>query len=114
VTLDDARAEPPIAGVTLAEPQLLVLHRLLVVVRTRRIGGGLFAPQRKVARWVSALRVCDALASAASQFEIGEVLVGVAGPSWRVIAASERLWVQCLVAQARRHLAAGPATWLAG
>lgn len=99
---------------TLAEPQLLALRRLLVVVRTGQIGGGLFAPERKAARWVSALRVCDALASAASQFEIGEVLFGVAGPRWRVTASSERLQVQRLVAQARRHLAAGPAHWLAG
>lgn len=40
--------------------------------------------------------------------------VGVAGPCWRVTAFSERLRVPRLVAQARRHLAAGPAPWLAG
>jgi hypothetical protein len=54
-----------IASVTLAETQLLALRRLLVM---RHRSGGLFATERKAARWGPALPDLDALANGTSQF----------------------------------------------
>jgi len=94
-----------IDGVARADPALLTLRRLLVVMRTSRFGGSLFAREVRASRWILELRVADALADGFHQREIAAALFGVDPQRWRVEAAPYRLRVQRLVAIARRQLA---------
>ncbi|PZQ20020.1 MAG: hypothetical protein DI569_16705 [Sphingopyxis macrogoltabida] len=99
-----------IDGIMTAAPAVLALRRLTVVLATGRLGGGLFVRERRAARWVLALRVCDALAAGASQQEMASILFGVSGRRWRVDHPTERLRVQRLVRSAR-SLTRRPVAW---
>jgi hypothetical protein len=61
-------------GVVSAQPKILPLRRLLDLCRSRRFAQSLYPPDRRVARWLLALRVHDAVLSGASQSEIARVL----------------------------------------
>ncbi|MDO7843585.1 DUF2285 domain-containing protein [Sphingomonas immobilis] len=65
-----------LAGVASAGPQILPLRRLLDLARTGTFSVSLYPPDRRVTRWLLALRVHDALQSGASQREIARVVLG--------------------------------------
>lgn len=96
-------------GLTSAAPRLLPLRRLLDLYRRRRFTGALYPPDRRVERWVVALRVHDAVAAGASQRDIAERLFGQAdGDAARARAAdSLRSRVRRLIAESRRLAAGG-------
>lgn len=98
-----------LAGLATAERMLLPLRRLLGLCRTGRFAATLFPPDRRVARWVEALRVHDALQAGASQREIAAALFGDARVAleWRGASDSLRLRVQRLVRDARRMARGG-------
>lgn len=97
-------------GVASVGPKLLPLRRLLDLCRHRRFSAALYPPDRRVDRWLLALRVHDAMAAGASQAEIGRVLFG--RDDGRDAAASRRSdslrsRVRRLVGEARRLAAGG-------
>jgi len=63
-------------GVASAEPKILPLRRFLELCRRGRFARSLFPRDPRVERWLTALRVHDALAAGASQREIGAALFG--------------------------------------
>jgi len=63
-------------GLASAEPKILPLRRLLDLLRHRRFSVSLYPPDRRVDRWISALRVHDAVTAGASHREIAQVLFG--------------------------------------
>jgi hypothetical protein len=63
-------------GVASAEPRVLPLRRLLDLCRNRRFSVSLYPPDRRVERWILALRVHDAIMAGASQRDIAHVLFG--------------------------------------
>uniref|UniRef100_UPI0035CADA8F DNA -binding domain-containing protein n=1 Tax=uncultured Sphingomonas sp. TaxID=158754 RepID=UPI0035CADA8F len=63
-------------GIQAVDPPLLALRRFLYLYRYRRFAATLFPRDRRVERWVEALRVHDALRAGASYREIGRVLFG--------------------------------------
>jgi hypothetical protein len=95
---------------------LATLQALVALRRLRRMPVGLFARERRAARWILHLRVLDALNAGATQREIGEILFPAAGGRWRGRSDFLRLRVQRLVRNARslsaggyRELLLGPA-----
>jgi hypothetical protein len=98
-----------LVGLATAERKLLPLRRLLGLCRTGRFAASLFPPDRRVVRWVEALRVHDALRAGASQREIAGALFGDARTSteWRGASDSLRSRVQRLVRDARALAAGG-------
>jgi hypothetical protein len=77
---------------------------------------GLFARERRAARWILHLRVLDALDDGVTQREIGRTLFPPVGGQWRGRSDFLRLRVQRLVRNARalsaggyRELLLGPA-----
>jgi hypothetical protein len=65
-----------IHGVASLEPKLLPLRRLYDLCRHRRFALSLYPRDRRVDRWILALRVHDAIMAGASQREIAAVLFG--------------------------------------
>lgn len=80
------------------------LERLAILCRTGRLPASGHPSPARARQWIAALRVRDALASGATHREIASVLFGgaVAGPRWRIEAASYRSRVRRLVCSARR------------
>lgn len=86
---------------------LLSLRRLVALIVTGRFSVSLFPPERSASRWITELRVADALADGASHRQIAEVLfddIG-AGDGWRGEGESARSRVQRLVRVVRRRRA---------
>lgn len=98
-----------IAGTLSAERQVLPLRRLLHLCRYRAFSRSLFPDDRRVARWVRALRVHDALVDGASQREIAATLFGAAraNDAWQGESDSLRLRVRRLAGLARRLATGG-------
>ncbi|QNA83759.1 DUF2285 domain-containing protein [Sphingomonas sp. So64.6b] len=65
-----------LSGVATVQPKLLPLRRLVDLCRTKRFALSLYPPDKRVDRWLLALRVHDAVQSGASQGEIATVLFG--------------------------------------
>lgn len=63
-------------GIASAEPRILPLRRLIDLCRKRRFSASLYPPDRRVDRWILALRVHDAVLVGASRREIARVLFG--------------------------------------
>ncbi len=63
-------------GLASAEPRILPLRRFLELCRRGRFARSLFPRDPRIERWLTVLRVHDALAAGASQREIGEALFG--------------------------------------
>ena len=63
-------------GIASAEPKILPLRRFLELCRHGRFARSLFPRDPRVDRWLTVLRVHDALAAGASQREIGGALFG--------------------------------------
>jgi hypothetical protein len=63
-------------GVASAEPKILPLRRFIELCRHGRFARSLFPRDPRVERWLTVLRVHDALAAGASQREIGAALFG--------------------------------------
>jgi hypothetical protein len=96
-------------GIASAEPKILPLRRLLDLCRHRRFSVSLYPPDRRIDRWILALRVHDAVMAGASQSEIARVLFDddprLAAAAWR--SDSLRSRVRRLVGEARRLAAGG-------
>ena len=91
-------------GALSARPKLLPLRRLIAFSLDRRFPRTLYPADPRVARWLTALRVQDALLEGASQREIGEALFGedrVAG-EWDGASDSLRSRARRLVREARQ------------
>lgn len=104
-----------IDGVSGTAAQLHALRQLLALAQTGRFARSLHRPERRARRWISMLRVHDALVAGASYREIVAALfrVDVAAPRWRTGAGAPwRLRVQRLAAAARKSVESGPAAWL--
>ncbi|WP_439570794.1 DNA -binding domain-containing protein [Sphingomonas sp.] len=63
-------------GIASAEPKILPLRRFLELCRRDRFAQSLFPRDPRIERWLTVLRVHDALAAGASQREIGAALFG--------------------------------------
>ena len=63
-----------LAGVHAATARVLTLRRLLALCVHARFSPSLFPPDPRIARWIEALRVHDALEAGASQREIASTL----------------------------------------
>lgn len=89
----------------LANPaaKLLPLRRLLHLCRYRRFAASLFPEERRMARWLSLLRVQDALDAGATQREIATAFFGEKriDRSWRIHADSLRSRVRRMIREAR-------------
>jgi hypothetical protein len=101
-------------GVLTARPILTALQQLIGVLDTGRFAASLWPREAKAARWISWLRVFDALTMGASHRDIAGVLYGedAAGSRWRIVAPSVRLKVQRLTVAARAACAEGSFPWL--
>ena len=92
-----------LAGLASATPKILSLRRLLDLIRQRKFARTLYPRDRRIERWLAALRVHDALQAGASQNEIVRELYGIDGA---VIGAARadslRSRVRRLVAEARK------------
>lgn len=93
-----------ITGTVSAEHKILPLRRLLHLCRYRAFSRALFPHDRRVAHWLRALRVHDALLAGASQREIAAALFGEGRTSeaWQGESDSMRARVRRLTALARR------------
>jgi len=91
-------------GVASAGPKILPLRRLLDLYRHRRFAVSLYPPDRRVERWIQALRVHDAVMAGASQAEIARALFGSDRDSDAAARRAESLKarVRRLAAEARR------------
>ena len=63
-------------GTGSVEPKILPLRRLVDLCRKRRFSVSLYPPDRRVDRWILALRVHDAVIDGASQRDIAGALFG--------------------------------------
>jgi hypothetical protein len=63
-------------GIASAETRILPLRRLLDLCRKGRFSRALYPRDRRIERWILALRVHDAVLAGASQREIARVLFG--------------------------------------
>jgi hypothetical protein len=96
-------------GVASADARILPLRQFLELCRTGRFATALFPPDRRVTRWLTVLRVHDALSAGASQREIAAVLFGEerVAVDWRGRSDSLRSQVRRLVREARAIAAGG-------
>jgi len=96
-------------GVASAETRILPLRRFLELCRHGRFARSLFPRDPRVERWLTVLRVHDALAAGASQREIGAALFGEDRIllDWTDSADSLRSRVRRLVRDARRMAGGG-------
>ncbi|HEX7693949.1 MAG TPA: DUF2285 domain-containing protein [Sphingomonas sp.] len=89
-------------GLASAEPKLLPLRRLIDLARYGRFLAALYPPDRRIERWIAALRIFDAVAAGASQREIAlSLYAGDADPVDDRLADSRRSRVRRLVREAR-------------
>lgn len=98
-----------LAGVASVEPRILPLRRLLDLCRNGRFSRALYPPDRRVERWILALRVHDAVIAGASQRDIAQVLFGEVPDPDGVDRRSDSLRsrVRRLAAEARRLAGGG-------
>lgn len=98
-----------LAGLALAEPQLLTLRRFLALCRSGRFSRDLHRREPRARRWILMLRAWDAITAGADQRRIAEVLLSRSAgePSWRSREPSIRLQAQRLVRCARVFGAGG-------
>ncbi|MBW8755921.1 MAG: DUF2285 domain-containing protein, partial [Sphingomonadales bacterium] len=98
-----------LSGLASAEPRILPLRRLLDLYRRRRFSISLYPRDRRVDRWLLALRVHDAVLAGATQREIATVLFGedAREVSDGTRADSLRSRVRRLIRDARRLAAGG-------
>lgn len=103
-------------GSVSARPQLLSLRRLVDFSINRRFARSLFPPDRRIARWLLALQVHDALVAGATQREIAGALYGErhVAADWGGVSDSLRSRVRRLVSEARRLAQGGWRTLLGG
>lgn len=96
-------------GTVSAEPVILPLRRFLHLHRYRRFSPKLFARDSRVERWLTLLRVHDAVGAGASHRDIAEALFGrervPAGRAWKSEALNAR--IDRLVSESRRMAAGG-------
>ena len=92
-----------LVGVASAAPKILPLRRFIDLCRHGRFARSLFPRDPRVERWLTVLRVHDALAAGASQREIGAALFGEERilPDWGERNGSLRSRVRRLVREAR-------------
>ena len=97
-----------------SEAQILTLRRLLALCRLGRFARNLHSPERLAPRWVTALRVQDAVREGGSQREIAAVLYGEQSLSVSREHGSDflRLRVQRLVRAGRYMMSGGYRTLL--
>jgi hypothetical protein len=90
-------------GTLSADLRVLSLRRLLHLLRHRRFARTLFPRDPRMARWLTVLRVHDALMDGASQREIGKALYGETRieHGWEGQSDSLRSRVRRLVGEAR-------------
>lgn len=90
-------------GIASVAPKLLPLRRLIALCQRGRFSASLFPVDRRIGRWLDALRVYDALRDGASQREIGAALFGRERieQDWGDGADSLRSRVRRLVREAR-------------
>ena len=95
-------------GLPGAAAKVLPLRLFLELCRTGRFAASLFPPDRRLGRWLTVLRVLDALRAGASQREIAGALFGDdrVVDDWRGGSDTFRSQVRRLVRDAR-SLAAG-------
>ncbi|WP_067736038.1 DUF2285 domain-containing protein [Novosphingobium naphthalenivorans] len=93
-----------LSGTVSAAPKILPLRRLIALAGERRFLSSLFPADPRVARWIEALRVHDALTEGASQREIAQVLYGAerVASDWHDGSDFLRSRVRRLAAEARR------------
>lgn len=95
-------------GIASAEARILPLRRLIDLCRNRRFSRSLYPPDRRVERWILALRVHDAVMDGASQSDIARALFGDALESGEDRRSdSLRSRVRRLVGEARRLAGGG-------
>ncbi|MES1973349.1 MAG: DUF2285 domain-containing protein [Pseudomonadota bacterium] len=96
-------------GIVSAESRILPLRRLIDLCRNRRFSRSLYPPDRRVDRWILALRVHDAVMDGASQSDIARELFGDALERGEGDRRSDSLRsrVRRLVAEARRLAGGG-------
>jgi len=94
-------------GLASAEPKILPLRRLLDLHRHRRFSVSLYPPDRRIDRWILALRVHDAVTAGASHRDIAQVLFGPDSASDPRRSGSLLSRVHRLVAGARRLASGG-------
>lgn len=101
-----------IMGVQDATPAARTILQLAHLARTHTFSHSVFPIEQRAERWITALRVHDALAEGATHQDIARSLytLGSSG-RWRVESPSYRLRVQRLAAAARRCAQASPALW---
>lgn len=92
-----------LAGLASAQLATLALRRFLQLALQRRFGASLFPRDPRMERWLTLLRVSDALRAGASQREIGRALFGDARVDldWSGRSESLRSRVRRLVGDAR-------------
>lgn len=88
-------------GIATAQIKVLPLRRLIDLCRQRRFSSTLYPLDRRVERWTLTLRVHDAIASGATQREIGRVLFDADFTAPTRDAESLRARVRRLVSDAR-------------
>lgn len=96
-------------GTASVEPKILPLRRLVDLCRKGRFSVSLYPPDRRVDRWILALRVHDAVVDGASQRDIARELFGEAAGAGEGDrrADSLRSRVRRLMGEARRLAAGG-------
>lgn len=103
-------------GIASLAPKLRPLGRLLDLVVHRRFSASRFPVERRTGRWVTLLRVHDALADGASQREIGIALFGAdrVADGWAGPSDSLRSRVRRLAADARAMARGGWRSLISG
>ena len=98
------------------EGQIAALGQLAALARLGRFARSLHPPQRPARRWLTMLRVHDAVAAGATLRDIVSELYGIdtSNLRWRAGAAPWRLRAQRLKAGAIACVARGPTAWLGG
>jgi hypothetical protein len=96
-----------IRGIATAQLKILPLRRLIDLCRTGQFSATLYPPDRRVARWILALRVHDAIVSGATQREIGRILFEADFGADTRDAESLRARVRRLVSDARKMARGG-------
>lgn len=94
-------------GIASVRPRILPLRRLVDLVQKRRFARSLYPRDERIDRWITALRVYDAISDGASQRDIGVALFGERYQPTRSGSDSLRSRVRRLIGEARRLAAGG-------
>lgn len=96
-------------GISMLDPKVLTLRRLIILQRTGRFAASLFPTDLRRPRYVSVLRVFDGLCAGASHREIAEVLFGRerVAEEWSGASDSLKSQVRRLAALARKYSGGG-------